>query len=98
MYWLDATASADDSGHRRRLSTLGCLLALSVLNACRLPVQLPDLFFRWLLLGDRGFEPSVEVSSAGFPRGEVWPGGVTGRDGGAGGWRHQGGWLGSWRG
>ncbi|CAN0532101.1 unnamed protein product, partial [Ectocarpus sp. 12 AP-2014] len=29
----------------------GALLALSVTNSCRLPVELPDLFFRWLLLG-----------------------------------------------
>lgn len=43
------------------------MLALSVTNACRLPVELPDLFFRWLLLGGQGgrdaemFEPSIEV-------------------------------------
>lgn len=29
-------------------------MALSVTNACRLPVELPDLFFRWLVLGGEG--------------------------------------------
>lgn len=49
--WLDAKADCSNEEHRKRLRTLGALLALSVTNACRLPVELPDLFFRWLLLG-----------------------------------------------
>lgn len=52
--WLDAKADRSDADHRRRLRTLGSLLALSVTNACRLPVELPDLFFRWLVLGGAG--------------------------------------------
>ncbi|CAM9110918.1 unnamed protein product [Ectocarpus fasciculatus] len=49
--WLDAKADRSNNEHRKRLRTLGALLALSVTNSCRLPVELPDLFFRWLLLG-----------------------------------------------
>ncbi|CAN0234772.1 unnamed protein product, partial [Ectocarpus sp. 12 AP-2014] len=49
--WLDAKADRSNDEHRKRLRTLGALLALSVTNSCRLPVELPDLFFRWLLLG-----------------------------------------------
>lgn len=52
--WLDAKADRSDAGHRRRLRTLGALLALSVTNSCRFPVELPDLFFRWLLLDGGG--------------------------------------------
>ncbi|CAM9591806.1 unnamed protein product [Scytosiphon promiscuus] len=66
--WLDATADRSNTDHRARLRTLGALLALSVTNACRLPVELPDLFFRWLLLGGKAgtverphsFQPSVK--------------------------------------
>ncbi|CAM9322479.1 unnamed protein product, partial [Ectocarpus sp. 8 AP-2014] len=49
--WLDAKADRSNDEHRKRLRTLGALLALSVTNSCRLPVELPDLFFRWLLFG-----------------------------------------------
>lgn len=66
MSWVDTTARLDNVEHCRRLRTLGALLALAVTNGCRLPVDLPDLFFRWLLLGtgDR-FDLSVEVSVRG---------------------------------
>ncbi|CAM9532688.1 unnamed protein product, partial [Sphacelaria rigidula] len=66
MSWLNTTARSDDQGHRRRLRTLGALLALSATNACRLPVELPDMFFQCLLSfgneenGDPCFEPSLE--------------------------------------
>lgn len=56
--WLDAKADRSDAGHRKRLQTLGALLALSVTNACQLPVELPDLFFRWVLHG-RGQEEGI---------------------------------------
>ena len=72
--WLDATADRSDAAHRKGLKTLGGVLALSITNACYLPIELPDLFFRWLLFGGGGgtgaggknggqppFMPSVEV-------------------------------------
>ncbi|CAM9976610.1 unnamed protein product [Ascophyllum nodosum] len=60
--WLDARASSSDQGHHRRLRTLGRLIALSVTNACQLPVELPDLFFRWILTEGtvNDFVPTVD--------------------------------------
>lgn len=60
--WLDAKADISDMGHRKRLRTLGRLIALSITNASRLAIELPDLFFRWMLQGDvTAFEPTVDV-------------------------------------